>query len=61
MDNPKNVLPPTQKAAFERLSREGKINWSATTTTEAKALNALVEKGIAKKVTSGGSCYYEKL
>lgn len=44
-------LPPTQAAALARIKSEGTVHWSATTATESRAMNALVEKGIAVKVT----------
>ena len=45
-----NELPQTQQAALERLTK-GPVDWSSTTSVEARALNALVKKGLAKKVT----------
>lgn len=42
-------LAPTQQAALKRLQQEKIVNWSATTATEARAFNALIEKGLAKK------------
>jgi hypothetical protein len=44
-------LPPTQQAALEHLKTAGTVHWSATSPTEARAMNALVDKGIAVKVT----------
>lgn len=42
-------LPPSQQTALDRLKRESSVNWSSTSTVEARALNALVDKGLAKK------------
>lgn len=43
-------LPPTQQAALERLKRDGQVNWSSTSTAEARAFNALVAKGLVRKI-----------
>ena len=44
-------LPPTQQAALDRLKTEGAVNWSSTSVTEARAFNALVEKGLVEKIS----------
>jgi hypothetical protein len=41
----------TQAAALARLKKDGTVHWSATSATDSRAMNALVEKGIAVKVT----------
>lgn len=51
-------LSPTQQAAYDRLVKEKKIDWSSTTSIEARALNTLVTKGLAEK-TSGISTQYK--
>lgn len=53
----KLILPKTQHAALLRLQAEKTIAWSNTTSTEARALNALVEKGYAEKVSNGSTHY----
>ena len=44
-------LPPSQQAALARVTREKSVDWTSTTPTEARAFNALVEKGLVKKTT----------
>lgn len=56
MANPKK-LPPTQLAAIDRLKKEGVVRWSNTTPIEARAFNALMEKGLVMK--RAGSTDYE--
>ena len=48
MTKPK-PLPPSQQTALDRLKREGSVNWSSASTVEARAFNALVGKGLARK------------
>lgn len=45
-------LPPSQRAALELLREKGRINWSSTTVVQARALNALVAKGLVVKQDS---------
>jgi hypothetical protein len=54
-------LPPTQQAALDRLQAEGKVRWSATTSIEARAYNALTEKGLVRKVFQPYSSTYFEL
>lgn len=50
-------LSPTQQAAIERLKKEGVVRWSNTTSIEARAFKALMEKGLVMK--RAGSSNYE--
>jgi len=41
-------LPTSQQAAYNRL-KKGKVPWSSTNPVETRAMNALIEKGLATK------------
>jgi len=43
-------LPPSQQAAYDQIKIKGEVMWSSTTPIQARALNALVEKGLVNKV-----------
>lgn len=56
----KTKLPPTHQAAIDRLKTEGQVKWKGTTGNEARALIALVKKGLVREVFQPyGNTYFE--
>lgn len=51
-------LTEKQKEMYERLKREGNINWAYTTPAETRLLNGLVSKGFAERVLTDGGVKY---